>query len=80
MSNYFYDLIPKEELEQLSYIPTIPEFLQWIEQKWADRPALSDTVVTYTYKEMCERIARRRAFLNGLGLQKGDKIAIFVTK
>lgn len=77
MSNYFYDLIPKEELEQLSYIPTIPEFLQWIEQKWADRPALSDTVVTYTYKEMCERIARRRAFLNGLGLQKGDKVAIF---
>lgn len=77
MSNYFYDLIPKEELAQLKYIPTVPEFITWIEQKWADKPALSDTEVTYTYKQMCERVARRRAYYNSLGLQKGDKIAIW---
>ncbi len=76
MGNYFYDLIPADELAQLKYIPTIPEFVTWMEEKWADRPAVSDTVVTYTYAQMCERIARRRAFLNGLGLQKGDKVAI----
>lgn len=76
MGHYFYDMIPAEELAQLNYIPTFPEFVTWIEEKWADRPAVSDTVVAYTYKEMCSRIARRRAFLNGLGLQKGDKVAI----
>ena len=77
MGNYFYDLLPADEMAQLHYIPTIPEFVAWIEEKWGDRPALSDTVVTYTYKQMCSRIARRRALLNGLGLEKGDKVAIF---
>lgn len=77
MGNYFQDMVLAEEFQQISYIPTIPEFLTWIEQKWADKPALSDTNVTYTYSQMCERIARRRAFLNEQGLQKGDKVAIF---
>lgn len=77
MSSYFYDLIPKEEFEQVKYIPTVPEFLEWIESKWADKPAVSDTVVTYSYKEMCCRIARRRAFLLEQGLKKGDRVAIW---
>lgn len=77
MSNYFYDMLPAEELSQVQYIPTVPEFVEWIENKWADLPALSNTVDTYTYKEMCERIARRRAYLAGLGLQPGDKVAIW---
>ncbi|MCQ2182456.1 MAG: acyl--CoA ligase [Bacteroidales bacterium] len=77
MGNYFYDLLPQEELKQISYIPTIPEFLDWIQSKWADKPAVSDTNVTYSYKEMCGRIARRRAFLEDIGLKKGDKVAIW---
>ncbi len=76
MSNYFFEMLPAEELAQVNYIPTVSEFLTWIENKWADLPAVSDTNITYTYKELCERVARRRALLNGLGLQKGDKIAI----
>lgn len=77
MGNYFYDMLPKEELTQLKYIPTIPEFLVWIEEKWGALSAESDTTVTYTYKQMCERIARRRAFLEDSGLVKGDKVAIW---
>lgn len=77
MSNYFYEMIPSEELAQIKYIPTVPEFLTWIEAKWADRPALNDLANHYTYKEMCSRIARRRAFLAQQGLEKGDKVAIF---
>ena len=77
MSNYFYDLLPEEEMAQLSYIPTVPEFVEWIEQKWGDLPAVSDTNVTYSYREFCSRIARRRALLGALGLQKGDKVAIW---
>lgn len=76
MGNYFFDMLPKEELEQIKYIPTLPEFVTWIEEKWGDRPAISNLESTYTYKQMCERIARRRAFINSLGLQKGAKIAI----
>ena len=77
MANYFYDLLPAEEMTQLSYIPTVPEFVTWIEKKWGDLPAVSDTNVTYSYKEFCSRIARRRALLGGLGLKKGDKVAIW---
>lgn len=77
MSNYFHDMVLAEELQQISYFPTIPEFLTWLEQKWANKPALSNTNVTYTYAQMCERISQRRAFLNEQGLQKGDKVAIF---
>lgn len=77
MGNYFFDMIPEEELKQISYIPTLPGFLGWIESKWSDRPALSDDSNTYTYAQMCGRIARRRAFLAAQGLKKGDKVAIF---
>ncbi len=77
MGNYFYDMLPAEELAQVSYIPTIPEFVTWIESKWAGKPAVSDTVNTYSYTEFCNRIARRRALLNSLGLKKGDNVAIF---
>ena len=77
MGHYFYEMIPSSEKEQLNYIPTVPEFLTWIEKKYADRPALSDTQITYTYSEMCDRIARRRTIIADLGLKKGSKIAVF---
>jgi hypothetical protein len=53
-----------EELEQLKFIPTISEFVEWIQEKWHNLPAFSDTVSTCTY------------LLNSLGLQKGDIVAI----
>jgi len=76
MSNYFPSMLPAEELAQVKYIPTIPEFVTWIGQKWSDLPCLSDTVNTYTYSEVCDIVARKRALLSDLGLQKGDKVAI----
>ena len=75
-NNYFESMLPAEELEQLKYIPTIPEFVTWIEKKWTDLPCLSDTVRSYNYKEVCDIVARKRALLNEMGLQKGDKVAI----
>ena len=77
MSNYFYDLVPREEMERMPYIPTMGEFVEWMEKEYADLPALSDLAHTLTYKEFAERIARRRAFIYGLGLPKGAHIAIF---
>ena len=76
MPNYFYDMIPQEELAQLHYLPTVPEYLEWIVSKWADRPALSDTVNTITYAQMGSRIARRRTLLKEAGLVPGDHVAI----
>ncbi|MCF0174986.1 MAG: AMP-binding protein [Bacteroidales bacterium] len=70
-------MLPKEELAQLNFIPTVPEFVEWISEKWADRVAVSNLEVSYTYAEFGKRIARRRAFLNSLGIKKGDKVAIF---
>jgi len=75
-NEYFPSMLPAEELAQLKYIPTLPEFVTWIEQKWADLPCLSDTVNTYNYKQVCDIVARKRALLNDMGLQKGDKVAI----
>ena len=69
-------MLPAEELAQVKYIPTLPEFVTWIEQKWSDLPCLSDTVNTYTYRQVCDRVARKRALLNSFGLQKGDKVAV----
>ena len=77
MSQYFYDMIPAEEFRQLSYIPTVAEFVAWIGEKYADNPAISDLNQTLSYRQMCERIARRRAFIESLGLPKGAHIAIF---
>ena len=76
MQRYFEDMLPAEELEQLKFIPTISQFVTWIEEKWQDLPALYDTVNTYTYNQVCKAVAQKRALLNSLGLQKGDKVAI----
>ena len=77
MKDYFYDMVAAEDMQQIHYIPTVPEFVNWIEEKFADKPAVSDLAHTITYAELGERVARRRAFINGLGLPKGAHIAIF---
>ena len=77
MSNYFYDLLPKEEFERIPYLPTMGQFVDWFTKEYADSPALSDQTNTITYKELGERVARRRAYINSLGLPKGAHIAIW---
>lgn len=77
MTNYFYDMIPAGELARLPYIPTVGEFVEWLERTYPDNPALSDQKDTITYKELCRRVAMRRAFIEDLGLPKGSHIAIF---
>ncbi len=77
MSNYFYDMLPADELARLPYIPTVPAFVTWLESNYADMPALCDHVNTYSYKQLGERIAHRRAFIDGIGLPKGANIGVF---
>ena len=77
MSNYFFDMIPKEEFERIPYLPTMGEFVNWFTREYADMPALSDQTNTIKYKEFGVRVARRRAYIEGLGLPKGSHIGIF---
>ena len=77
MSDYFYNMLPKEEQERLPFLPTMGQFAEWAEKQYADLPALSDGKQTLTYKELFDRVARRRAFINSLGLAPGSHIAIF---
>lgn len=76
MSDYFYDMLPAGEMAQLSYFPTVTEYFDWITSKWADRTALCDGTVSVSYRELADRVARRRAFIYGLGFEKGSRIAI----
>ncbi|MBQ1912223.1 MAG: acyl--CoA ligase [Bacteroidales bacterium] len=74
---YFHSMLPKEEFERIPYLPTMGQFVNWFTREYADMPALSDTVNTFTYAQLGQRVARRRAFIEGLGLPKGAHIAIF---
>ena len=76
MANYFYDMIPREEFDRIPYLPTMGEFVEWIRKEYAAMPALSDQTNTIDYETLCSRVARRRAFIEGLGLPKGAHIAL----
>ena len=73
---YFHNMLPKEEFESIPYLPTMGQFVDWFTKQYADKPAVSDIANTVTYEELGHRVARRRAFINGLGLPKGAHIAI----
>ena len=77
MKNYFYDMVDAADLARLHYVPTVGEFVDWIAENYAEMPAISDKNTIYTYKELCSRVARRRAFIASLGLPAGSHIAIF---
>ncbi len=76
MDNYFYDMLPAEELSRLPYIPTVAEFVNWMELQYGPMPALSHKGHTISYEELCRRVALRRSFIDGLGIEKGGHIAI----
>ena len=74
--DYFYNMVAAEDMQRLHYIPTVSEFVDWIAAEYAELPALSDLAHTLNYKEFCERIARRRAYIESLALPKGAHIAV----
>lgn len=76
MNDYFFRMLPKKELDMLPYIPTVSRFIDWIQQQYTNMPAVSHDGQTFSYAEFCSRIARRRAYIESLGLPKGAHIAI----
>lgn len=74
---YFYSMLTDEERKLLQYIPTVNELLDFAVEHFADLPAISDGKITYTYKELCERVAIRRGYLKSLQFNRGERIAVF---
>ena len=74
---YFYSMLTDEERKLLKYIPTVNELLDFAVEHFADLPAISDGKITYTYKELCERVAIRRGYLKSLHFNRGERIAVF---
>lgn len=73
---YFYSMLTQEEKDLLKYIPTVSGLLDFATAHFADRPAISDGNITYTYKQLGERVAVRRGYLKTLKLNHGDRIAV----
>ena len=76
MSNYFIDMLSEEEQKVIYYVPTFADFLKKVEKDFAEKPATTDGKVTYSFKELVSRVARRRASLAAAGVKPGDKVGV----
>lgn len=74
---YYYSVLSKEEKDIYRYIPTVNGLLDFASSQYSVRPALSDGAISYTYRELSERVAVRRGQLKALGFKAGDKIAVY---
>ena len=73
---YYYGMADEGELDRLHYVPTIPEFLEFLKTEYSDLPAVSDQINTYSYVEFVSRVRRRVGLLRSLSLPAGANIAI----
>lgn len=74
--DYFYEMVVPEEMETLEYLPTFPEMLKCIGEKYSEYPAISNKETTYSYAELVDHVAKRRDFLYSQGVKKGDHIGV----
>ncbi len=75
--HYFHSMLNEHDSNLYTYLPTVDKLLDFSLEHHADRPAFSDGTTTYTFKEVCDRVAQRRGNLKKLGLEKGSKIAVW---
>lgn len=73
---YFSEMLTEEEQNLLHYIPTVSELLEFAAREYAILPAISDGKLYYNYRELYERVAKRRGYLKKLGFEAGDRIAV----
>jgi len=76
MSNYFVDMLSEEEQKVIYYVPTFADFLKKVEKDFAEKPATTDGKITYSFKELVSRVAKRRAVLAAAGVKPGDKVGV----
>lgn len=73
---YYYSMPDAGETEHIRYIPTFPEFLNFLEKEYENDPAVSDKVHTFTYGGLLSRVRRRIGFLYQKGLPAGANVAV----
>lgn len=74
---YFHSMLNEHDDNLYTYFPTVDKLLDFSLQHHAQRPAFSDGTTTYTFQEVCDRVAQRRGMLKSLNLEKGSKIAVW---
>ena len=57
---------------------SLPEMLDWIVGRFGDQPAFSNQGVTLSWRELDALSRRFAAYLHGVGLRKGDRVAIML--
>ncbi len=75
--HYFHSMLNEHDDNLYTYLPTVDKLLNFALQHHAKRPAFSDGTNTYTFQEVCDRVAQRRGMLKSLNLGKGSKIAVW---
>lgn len=75
--NYFEEHLLPEERDAIPYFPTMPEYLGFIVKKYADQTALSDAEKSVSYRELGERVAKRRAVLCAMNLPERGNIGLY---
>lgn len=74
---YFENMLTKEALESLPYLPTICALLEKCGRDYAERPAFGDeNGEVIDYRTMLSHVAKRRAFLYEKGLKDGAHVAV----
>lgn len=74
---YYTSVLIEEERGMFKYIPTVCGLMDFATEKFSDYPAISDGKISYTYRELSERVAVRRGYIKSLGYKFGDRIAIY---
>ena len=78
MSNYFYNLISREERLALPFVSTTNKMLARSFFQFADRVALRDGERVYTYQQLAEVLANKRHTLYSAGVRKGDTVGVLL--
>ena len=73
---YFIGKLLPEERGSIPYLPTTADLLKFLEEKYPEQTALSDTNRTVTYRELVQHAGCRRSLLAKRGIQPGTNIGI----
>ncbi len=74
--NYFIERMLPEERNAVPYLPTTTDYLEFLEKTYPEQSALSDGQRSLTYRELADRIRRRRSLLKETGISPGSNVGL----
>lgn len=76
MNPYFKNIMTEEELKMMTRLSTVSELEDFCLKNYSDLPAINLSSRNLTYKEMWSEVASYRAFLEKIGVEEQEKVAI----